>query len=371
MKTNVALTNCKIYTGKELILNNTVLISGENIVDIVEESHIPEDYEIVDLRGNNICPGLVDLQIYGVGNHLYSAELTKESLENIESELLKQGCTTFCITLATNTLELFKKAITVFKSTKLKACIGLHLEGPFLNAKKRGAHPEELIFKASVDDLKTLFEGADEVVKIMTVAPELFDASCIAFLKEKGVLISAGHSNATKQEADQGFALGIETVTHLWNAMTPLHHREVGLPGAVFDHHAVKASIIVDGIHVDYEAVKLSKKLLGDRLFLITDAVASCREGIYQHILNDDHYVLPDGTLSGSALTMLKAIQNCVEHVGIPLEESIRMATLYPANLIKRTDLGRIESGAKANLLVFDEDFKVDKVFIGGKAVKK
>lgn len=128
----------------------------------------------------------------------------------------------------------------------------------------------------------------------------------------------------------------------------------------------VSASIIVDGIHVSYPTVKLSKALMGDRLFLITDAVTTCRKGIYQHVFNDDHFALPDGTLSGSALTMLGAVQNCVEQVGISLEESLRMATLYPARLMKRRDIGNLEAGSLANILAFDQQFKVKSVWFEG-----
>ena len=188
--------------------------------------------------------------------------------------------------------------------------------------------------------------------------------------KAEYILLSAGHSNATFEEAKLSFDKGIKTVTHLWNAMSPLHHRNVGLPGATYIHSSVYASIIVDGIHVDYEAVKISKEIMKQRLFLITDAVAKCEKDIYHHILNGDHYVLPDGTLSGSALTMLKAVQNCVQKVNIPLDEALRMATLYPANLIDRQDLGRLDEGSVANVLVFDADFNVDAVYFKGKLVE-
>jgi N-acetylglucosamine-6-phosphate deacetylase len=318
------------------------------------------------LQGRNVCPGLIDLQIYGTGNHLFSAELTKESLLTIEKELLKQGCTSFYLTLATNTLSLFSEAIDIYKEVKPQVALGLHLEGPFLNSKKRGAHPAELVVRANRTILQDLLEDAEGSVTMMTVAPELFDEDCLAYLLEKKVLVSAGHSDATAAQASMAFDRGVSAVTHLWNAMSPVHHREVGLPGATFNHRAVCASVIVDGIHVDYEAVKLSKQIMQERLFLITDAVAACDQGIYHHRLNGNHYVLPDGTGSGSALTLLTAIKNCVEKVDISLEEAIRMASLYPADLIGRPDIGRIEAGATANILVFDDDYEVCGVYFRG-----
>lgn len=369
MKNKFALTNGIIFTGNHTFKHKALLVEDARVCAIVDAAAIPAGFDSIDVQGKNICPGLIDLQIYGAGGHLFSAELTTESIAGIEQTLLREGCTSFYLTLATNTLALFKEAIAVYQSANPQVALGLHLEGPFLNPAKRGAHPQELIMEGTVPVLEDLFANHQGVVQMMTVAPELMKADAVQFLQDQGVLISAGHSNATFQEAQQAFDNGVATVTHLWNAMSVLHHRNVGLPGATYTHPAVCASIIVDGIHVDYEAVKISKSMMGERLFLITDAVTTCGTGIYQHILHGDHYVLPDGTLSGSALTMLKAIQNCVHHVDIPLDEAIRMATLYPANLIDRQDLGRLEEGALANILVFDADFQVDSVYFKGQKV--
>lgn len=370
MKHKLALINGKIFTEYQIYDQHALLIDSDRIAGIVAQDDIPEMFELLDVKGANICPGLIDLQIYGTGEDLFSAELTAESIHRIEHNLLKQGCTSFVLTLATNTLELFQEAIGVFERANARVALGLHLEGPFLNAAKRGAHPAELIQRATVDLLASVIEGKEEVIKMMTIAPELTEQDCIDYLNEKGVLITAGHSAATYQEATYAFNHGVPAVTHLWNAMSPLHHRDVGLPGAAFNHDEVCASIIVDGIHVDFEAVKLSKELMGERLFLITDAVAKCDKGIYQHVFNKDHYTMPDGTLSGSALSMLKAVENCVKKVGISLDESLRMATLYPARLFGRHDLGNLNSGSIANVLVFTEDYKVQQVLFQGESVE-
>jgi len=370
MKSKIALTNGIIYTGNNTFINKVLLIENEKISAIVEDDAIPADYEKIDVEGKNICPGLIDLQIYGTEDQLYSAELTIESIHQIEKLLLRQGCTSFYLTLATNSIERFKKAIKVYQTAEPKVSLGLHLEGPFLNPSKRGAHPAELIKEATLPILEDLLADHNGAVQMMTVAPELMQDECMAYLQAEDILLSAGHSNATFEQAKLSFDKGIKTVTHLWNAMSPLHHRNVGLPGATYIHSSVYASIIVDGIHVDYEAVKISKEIMKQRLFLITDAVAKCEKDIYHHILNGDHYVLPDGTLSGSALTMLTAVKNCVQKVNIPLDEALRMATLYPANLIDRQDLGRLNEGAVANVLVFDADFNVDAVYFKGKLVE-
>ena len=369
MKHKLALVNGKIFNEYQIFENHALLIDGEIIAGIVPIEDLPENFFPQDVQGANICPGLIDLQIYGTVEDLFSAELSKESIHRIEQNLLRQGCTSFYLCLATNTLELFKQAIDIFESADAQVALGLHLEGPFLNPAKKGAHPAELIQKPTVELLKSVVEGKEHIVKMMTVAPELTSQDCIDYLNEKNVLISAGHSAASFREATEAFDHGIPTVTHLWNAMSSLHHRDIGLPGAAFNHDEVCASIIVDGIHVDFEAVRISKELMQERLFLITDAVAKCNKGIYQHVFNGDHYTMPDGTLSGSALTLLKAVENCVREVGISLEESLRMATLYPARLIQRNDLGNLNSGSIANVLIFDQDFKVQSVVFQGNKV--
>ncbi|MGJ1197044.1 N-acetylglucosamine-6-phosphate deacetylase [Sphingobacterium spiritivorum] len=370
MHTKTVIVNGRIFTGTKILSDRMIVLEKGKVSSIIPYEQLPAGAEIIDANGGLVSAGLIDLQIYGAGDQLFSAELTSDSLTKIEDTLLKQGCTSYLLCLATNTIDVFKTAIAVVNKYVPQVALGLHLEGPFLNAKKRGAHPEELIIKATAEEITHLLNDDHKaLVKMMTVAPELLDADCLSLLLERGILLSAGHSNATFEEATAGFDSGILTATHLFNAMSAFHHRETGLPGAVFNHQRACASIILDGIHVNYEAAKVAKKQMGERLFMITDAVARCDKGIYKHILNVDHYVLPDGTLSGSALTMLQAVKNAVLQVGIPLEEALRMATLYPANLIGRTDLGRIEAGATANIIVFDDAFGLQQVVFEGEQI--
>jgi N-acetylglucosamine-6-phosphate deacetylase len=181
------------------------------------------------------------------------------------------------------------------------------------------------------------------------------------------VTVAAGHSNATFREATDGFAWGIATATHLFNAMSPLHHRDPGLPGAVFSSDKACASIIADGIHVDFTVLTMAKKIMKERLFLISDAVEENDHGAYQHVRQHDRYTLPDGTLSGSRLTMHTAVKNCVTHAGISSEEALRMASFYPAQLIKATDRGVIAPGARADLIVMNNDLELKGIFFNEK----
>ncbi len=361
-----ALTNATLFTGTEEIRDKAVLIENGSIKAMIDPSAIPQQAVVRDYSGHYIAPGLLDLQIYGGGGYLFSNKPSAEALKAMGDALVKTGTTGFMLTLATNSMELFKEAIRVVKNNPHPALLGLHLEGPYINPLKKGAHIEQYIKVPQLEEVQALLDEANGVVKMITLAPEITDPSIIRLLVDNGVIVSAGHSNATYEEGLKGFASGIQTTTHLFNAMSPLHHRDTGLPGAVFQTPDVFASIIADGIHVDYQTLSISKKLLKERLFLITDAVEENREGAYVHVKQKDRFTLPDGTLSGSNLTLLTAVKNCVRHAGISLEEALRMATLYPAQLIHAKDRGRIEAGAKADLVIFDKEFSVKDVYLNG-----
>ena len=250
-------------------------------------------------------------------------------------------------------------------------CMGLHLEGPFINPEKRGAHVKEYIRKASLDEIKALLDFGDGTIKMMTLAPELQDDDVIQYLLDNDVIVSLGHSSATFDQATKAYNQGIQTTTHLFNAMSALQHRAPGIPTAVFNHPTAMASIITDGLHIDFEVVNVAAKVMKERLFIITDAVTECNSGPYQHHAVDGKFVMPDGTLSGSAMTMLQSIKNCVEHCDISLADAINMATYYPAKLIKKeNELGQIAVNATANFVVLDQNMSIEQVFYKGEEIK-
>ncbi|KAA8484961.1 N-acetylglucosamine 6-phosphate deacetylase [Arcticibacter tournemirensis] len=361
-----ALINGTIFTGDRELKGNAILLDGNTIADITDTASIPERASVIDCSGKYIAPGLLDLQIYGAGGVLFSNEPSVKALESITEGIVKSGTTGFVLTLATNSLEVFKETIRVAKQFRHPAFLGIHFEGPYINPAKRGAHILDCIKKPEINEVESLINEAGGLLKIITLAPEITDPGVIKLLTDNGVIVSAGHSNATFEEARAGFNNGITTVTHLFNAMSPLHHREPGLPGAVFEAEKAYASIVADGIHVAFPVVSASKKVMKERLFLITDAVVAVKEGAYIHVEQEDRYTLPDGTLSGSKLTLLKAIKNCVQHAGIPLDEAIRMASTYPARVIGTSDRGRMEKGYRADLTLFNSDFELTDVFLGG-----
>ncbi|WP_407427559.1 N-acetylglucosamine-6-phosphate deacetylase [Arcticibacter sp.] len=362
----VVLSNGQIYTGERLLKDKSILIKDGVINGLIDTTHIPQQAEIIDCRGAMISPGLLDLQIYGGGGYLFSANPTAESLHAIADALVAQGTTGFLITLATNSMEVFMEAIRAVRDNPHPAVLGLHLEGPYINPQKRGAHIEEYVKAPERKEVEKLLQEAEGVVKMMTLAPEVTDPEIIRLLTDNHVIVSAGHSAATFGQAKAGFDQGITCTTHLYNAMSPLHHRDTGLPGATFQSDNVRASIVADGVHVDFNAISIAKKIMKERLLLITDAIEESLEGPYIHIRKADRFTLPDGTLSGSCLTLLQAVENMVKHVEVPLEEALRMASLYPAQILKRPDLGSIAVGSKADLLVFNKDFEVQQVWLSG-----
>jgi N-acetylglucosamine-6-phosphate deacetylase len=362
----------EIFTGHEIQTAKAVLVKEGKIVDIVADTAVPAGYRQRQLGGYMLAPAFVDLQIYGGNGLLFSAELSTQSLEATYEYCLQGGATTFCITIATNSIEKCVRAFDVAREYLRhggKGLLGVHLEGPYINPTKKGAHIEKFIKKPTVEEIRFLLEKGKGVFRMMTVAPEQCDRECIGLLMDNGILVSAGHSNAGYGVAIDGFYMGIPAATHLFNAMSPLQGREPGMVGAIYDHNEVCSSIVCDGVHVDYASVRISKKIMGDRLFFITDAVTEVLYGEYQHVFKGDRYTLPDGTLSGSALTMLQAVKNGVEKAGIPLPEALRMAALYPAKLAGLQGLrGTIEPGANADLVLLDEQLNLLQVIVEGDA---
>lgn len=368
---NTALINAALFTGTEKFDNKALLIQDGLISSIVDNFAIPEAFETVDLAGLNVAPGLIDLQIYGSGGKLFGGMPDVEGLEQMENDLLAQGTTGFMATAATNSDGIVLKAIDAAKEySKISKgnYLGLHLEGPYLNAKRKGAHPEKYIKKGTLAEIKSWVERAEGELRMMTIAPELQDQEVIDYLNSKDIIISAGHSDATYEEALNFLNKPVQAATHLYNAMPPIHHRDPGLVPAIFKLKPY-TSVVADGIHVAFPMIELAKKELGNRLFLITDAVTEANEGVYPHVFTGDRYTMPDGTLSGSCLTMLKAVENCVVKVGISLEEALRMASTYPAELLKNHKMGLFKPGFDANIIVFDDMFKHHSTYLSGKLI--
>lgn len=367
----IAITNSRFFRDNELIANQAILINDGKVVAFTDGT-IPNGYEVIDAEQDYLVPGFIELQIYGSGGNLFSAYPVAETLAQMDDDLISKGTTNFLACVATNSPEIVHQAIEAAKAyrSQAKGFMGLHLEGPYLNAKRRGAHIAEFIKKASLEEVKALLESADGVIKMMTIAPELQDDAIIELLLENNVVLSIGHSDATFEQATIAYNKGITTTTHLFNAMPSIHHRAPNLPTALFNHPTAMASIIADGSHVDFEVIKMSQKIMRDRLFLITDAVTACNIGPYQHLLLGDKFITPDGTLSGSNITMVQAVQNCVNHCDIQLPNALKMASLNPAKVMGlQNNIGKIEIGHVANMIILNGLLKVKEIFFQGEKV--
>ncbi|MGF1847883.1 N-acetylglucosamine-6-phosphate deacetylase [Vibrio lentus] len=371
-----ALSNCKIYTGSDVLTDHAVVIENELIKKVCPISELPEGIEVRDLDGANLSPGFIDLQLNGCGGVMLNDEITADTMQIMHKANLKSGCTSFLPTLITSSDEDMRAVITAareYHNQYQNQSLGLHLEGPYLNVAKKGIHSVDHIRKSDSEMIELICENSDLVAKV-TLAPELNDPEHIERLRKAGVVVSIGHTNATYAEARQGFESGITFATHLFNAMTPMIGREPGVVGAIYDTPEVYAGIIADGFHVDYANIRIAHKIKGEKLVLVTDATAPAGADMEYFIFvgkkvyyRDGKCVDENGTLGGSALTMIEAVQNTVEHAGIALDEALRMATLYPATAIGvESKLGRIKKGMVANLAVFDRDFNVKATVVNG-----
>lgn len=371
-----ALSNCKIYTGSDVLTDHAVIIENDLIKTVCPIAELPEGLEVRDLGGANLSPGFIDLQLNGCGGVMLNDEITAETMQIMHEANLKSGCTSFLPTLITSSDEDMRaviKAAREYHNKYQNQSLGLHLEGPYLNVAKKGIHSVDHIRKSDEEMINLICENSDLVAKV-TLAPELNDPEHIERLHAAGVVVSIGHTNATYAEARKGFESGITFATHLFNAMTPMVGREPGVVGAIYDTPEVYAGIIADGFHVDYANIRIAHKIKGEKLVLVTDATAPAGADMEYFIFvgkkvyyRDGKCVDENGTLGGSALTMIEAVQNTVEHAGIALDEALRMATLYPATSIGvENKLGRIKKGMVANLTVFDRDFNVQATVVNG-----
>lgn len=361
----IAYTADKIFTGNEWLTDHAILVENTLIVDIVPVSTMVSSQDLQSFKNSFIAPAFIDLQIYGADGKLFSVYPEIEALNKLKA-YCENGGAAFCMpTVATNSYAVFYKCIDAIKEYWEKGgegILGLHLEGPWINTLKRGAHIESFIHSPTLQQVTELLNYGKGVIKIITLAPEMCSKEIIDLMLSHSVIISAGHSNATYAEAKNGFANGITTVTHLYNAMSSLQHRQPGLVGATMNDDKVFSSIIPDGHHVDYAAVSIAKKIMKERLFVITDAVTITEDGPYPHEKAGDKYE-SSGILSGSALTMGKALKNLIEFAGVELSEALRMCSLYPAQVIKTENIfGKIALGYKADMVVLNKDLNVVSV---------
>ena len=377
-----ALTHGRIFTGHEILDDHAIIVANGLIERICPLADVPANVEQRSVNGAILAPGFIDVQLNGCGGVQFNdtAEaVSVETLEIMQKANEKSGCTSFLPTLITTSDDLMKQGVRVMReylAIHPNQALGLHLEGPWLNLVKKGTHNPEFVRKPDHELMQFLCDNADVITKV-TLAPEMVAPEVITALANAGIVVSAGHSNATAKEARVGFRAGITFATHLFNAMPYMSGREPGLTGAILDANEIYCGIIADGLHVDFINIRNAKRLKGDKLCLVTDATAPAGANIDQFIFagktiyyRNGLCVDENGTLSGSSLTMIEGVRNLVEHANIALDEVLRMATLYPARAIGvEKHLGSIAPGKVANLTAFTHDFKIIKTIVNGDEV--
>lgn len=369
-----------------IVRGGTALLDGEwqradvaarDGVLVAADSLGPSASEI-DADGFRIAPGYVDLQCNGgLGIDLAGAP---ERLWELGAALPRFGVTAWLPTIVTTPDGTVDRAIAALAAGPPDGWrgaipVGLHLEGPFLSVAGRGAHPEALLRPPTLAAIDGWTRAGG--VALVTVAPELPGAlEVVEALTARGVVVSLGHSHATAAQATAAVDAGASWVTHLFNGMGPLHHREPGLPGVALADERLRVGLIPDGVHVHPQVVAVAQRALGDRLTIVTDAVGALGMphgpqalGRTEVTVGDDGVRLADGTLAGSNLSMDQAVRNLAAFAGCPSETAIHAATAAPAALLGDTIRGTLANGARADLVLLSDDLHLVSTIIGGEVV--
>lgn len=374
------------------MLENEILPSGylyieeEKIQDVGPINNLPSfdgNIEVIELcNEDTIVPGFIDVHIHGAGG-ADTMDANLEALTTIATVLPAEGTTSFLATTITQEKDQIKKAlknVAVYCQHLNKAgkaeILGIHLEGPFINSKRAGAQPENHIIAPDLELFKEWQKDSNQLIKLVTLAPEVENGlELIRYLSATGVIASIGHSDATYEEVKEAVHAGATHVTHLFNGMRGIHHREPGVAGAALLFKELMIEIIADGIHVCPEMIKLSLQAKGmDGMILITDSIrAKCmKNGLYdlggQNVtVKEGKALLDNGTLAGSILKMKESVQNMMEFANISLKEAVRLASTNPAKQLNVFDRkGSIEKGKDADIVILGRDLEVKQTICRG-----
>jgi N-acetylglucosamine-6-phosphate deacetylase len=382
----ILLKSIQLYSEKMKLENGYIKIKDQKIMELGTIEKLEQEdpsFEIVELPSNyKAVPGFIDVHIHGA-NGADVMDATNEALDVMTRTLPGEGTTSFLATTMTQSSTEIEKALANAgnymegeQAPGKAEILGIHLEGPFVNGKRAGAQPLEHIVNPNLDVFKKWQTLAKETIKLVTMAPEQPGGlEMVRYLKENGVIASIGHSDATYDEVNEAIEEGANHVTHLFNQMRGLHHREPGVVGAAFLRDELKAEIIADGVHVRPEMVKLAYQQKGSEgVMLITDSMrAKClKNGQYdlggQDVtVKDGKAVLRDGTLAGSILKLGNAVKNILAYTGCSLEDAIEMASVNQAKQLNIYDQkGSIAKGKDADIVILDENLDVFMTFCRG-----
>ena len=376
-----ALIGAQLFSGKEFFDNRALLIDGENIIDVINEHDIPNNFEIQKLNGGILSPGFIDLQVNGGGGKLFNNSPDKESLNAIIEAHQHFGTTSIMPTVISDSLNVLKRCATTISEEieSNKSLLGVHIEGPFFNVKYRGVHQKQYINTINSDYLN-LFESLQDFPVMLTLAPECISTKQLKHLKSLGFKILAGHTDASYDQLEEAIQYGLDGFTHLFNAMGQISAREPGVVGSALTFDNTTASIIVDLHHVHPSLIQMAyKQKPQGKLFFVSDSMATIHHGepsfeLYDEIVSESNgrIINSEGKLAGSSITQIDAIKNAYQSCNIPLNEALAMASRYPAEYLGVANyLGSLESGYRADLTHFSLDFQVQNVWVAGKQLRQ
>ena len=373
-----ALTGARLHTQDGIVPGRALLLADGSIHDIVADDAVPAEARVTRLAGGTLAAGFIDLQVNGGGGAMFNDAPTAETIAAIGRAHRAFGTTGFLPTLISGARTGMARAVAAVREAMdagEPGVLGIHFEGPHINPARRGAHDVRHIRSLAGGDIDLLASlGAGRT--LVTLAPECVETSDIAALTAHGVIVAAGHSEADAGTMDTAMAHGLTGVTHLFNAMSPLGHREPGAAGAALTRDRLVCGIIADGAHVNWDVLRLAWRAKPEgKLFLVTDAMSpvgaqgvdAIRMGGETARVVEGCLRLADGRLAGSLLDLGQAVRNCVTHAGIPLEDALAMAAAYPADFLGLGESrGRLAPGLRADLVWLDDDLRVRATWIGG-----
>ncbi len=376
-----AIINGQIFNGESLFSDQAVIVENGRVSEILPQDQLSATIGIgYDLNGGFLVPGFIDLQVNGGGGVLFNNAPTVETIRTIGNAHRRYGTTGFLPTLISDDFDVMRKAVAAVAQAideGVPGVLGIHLEGPFLNAEKKGAHDAKkfcLIDEQGFDIITSLAAGKT----LITIAPELSSPDMIKRITAEGVIVCAGHSGANYDQTCEALAAGVSGFTHLYNAMTALQSREPGMVGAALADKNSWFGIIADGYHMHPASFKIAvaAKQQGGAI-LVTDAMPTVGATNKSFVLDGEtitavngQCVNAAGSLAGSDLDMVSAVNNAVKFAGIDWQEAVRMASLYPAQALGIADqLGYIKPGYKANFVALDAQRNVKHTWINGESV--
>ena len=366
----------RIFDGETWHEDAALLVEGGRVTAVLPAANAPAGERVEGW----IVPGFIDLQVNGGGGVLLNNDPTAEGMATICRAHLSLGTTAIMATLITDQPEVTAAAIAAARAAAGQpGLLGLHLEGPHLALSRKGTHDPALIRPMSAADLAVLTEAASQLDHmICTVAPESVTPAQIAALAGAGITVSLGHTDCTLVEARAAFDAGARMVTHLYNAMSQLAHRQPGLVGAALDDGRVWPGLIADGFHVDDAALRvaLRGKAGPARIFLVSDAMSTIGTDLPGFTLNGrqihrqgGRLTLADGTLAGADIAQIDAVRHVHRKLGLSLDEALRLAALYPAQAMGLGDMGHLQPGARADFLAMTPDITAGRVWLAGRPV--